>query len=962
MAGTPLWLELVPEYIDNNFEKVIAYLSAEARNKEHDSFYEETIQLLSERVFRMMDELASVPLYEYDEMSIEQRKEKLLFPIRLFSAQLLIDSLPRDFEVSIFSNLVACFALIEDSRADDLATMLAKSMGTGSIPKGWLTWEDLKADYPLSIIIHKLLDSPLPSITIDSSFELYGTIIAKDGELFIGAENSYDIDQGDHPASISILDESVNLITPKDRKLKQSNKDKIASISKFTQDFTEVQKTVKPHKKPKYAIDDDLEVEIVGVDRDGHMMVRSVNDKKELLEGIVVLEMKSLYLYWETDFTKLIPVGSVIPARYKGGNKFSIKDSFKEHIQKNVMGQKGDVIPAKLAIAGLKYSWLSEDGYLIVTGPNSLYTPGDYAIIEITSIGTGENGGAAFGVIDRSISSEDLEDQNLIETSIPFDEDDIKAYGLDGFFKAKTAKASIRKATCINTESVHGLYTTLFTCQPFCAKASGRYNLLAVCKTLAVLIGKDLDADYLSLLCDHLESIYLFANARTKDEYESVPLLNVKPEFSHLKSVENKCLVIKLLKGYGNPQSQDFISKVIDEKDDRILTHIALLVQSCGSLRGVINKSMEGVIKREILQCLTVGQDGNPNYEEEAGTNIGVEGSTIEFKTSFFEAPADAKEQNQEITIFNTICGFLNSNLGGSLYLGVNDYGYVVGLESDMEKLEYYGMKAYHGMDGYRRYIQDRAKHYFDQSIISCLTIDPAYDNQVVEIKVRPYTYDIVTVNGLPYIRVNASTQKMTEGLKSHILKERAAKKDETADKVATLMVAKKSKTYVTLCRYSSSHSGRSEDRIVEPFDFSNDMTAVWAYEPASSNAARKNKVFMLSRIGEVKPLDKKWLYESKHLKGEQDVFKMTGNTPIHIKLALKRRAYNCLIEEYPLAKEHIYEDKAAGTWILDTNLYGLEGAGRFVTGLASDIEILEGDELRKYIKDFAAKIIKEMN
>lgn len=959
MAGTPLWLDLMPEYIDSNFEKVIAYLSVESRQTEHDIFYEETVQLLGARVFRMMDELASTPLYSYDEMTQEEKRERLMFPIRLFSAQLLVEGLSRGFEVSVFSNLVACFSLVEDSRADKLAKMLAKSMGGGSMPRGWLTWDDLKNDYQVSIVVHKLLESSLPSIKIDSSFESMGTIIAEDGDLYIGAENSHDIYNGDHPVSISILDDAINLISPREERIKQSNRDKIASVAKFIQDFTKSQKEVKPHQKPRYAVDDDLDVEVIDIDTDGHMMVRSINENKELVQGIIMLEMKSLFLYWETDFVKHIPVGSVIPARYKGGNQFSIMESFRKHLIQNVMGQKGDYIPAKLAIASSKYSWLSEDGYLIVTDPDSMYVPGDHAIIEITSVGTGDKGGATFGRIDRTPTQEDLRDTGLVKTAIPFDEDDIKAYGLEGFFKSMSTKSSMEKATCINAESVHGLYTALFMCQQFCARASGRYHLLSVCRALAVLIGRELDADYLSLLSDHLESIYLFANARNKDDYEAVPCLKVKPEFVDLPSVERKSLVIKLLRGYGDPQSQEFISRVIDENNDETLTRIALLIQSCGSLRGVINKSMEGVIKREILQCLTVGQDGNPNYEEDAGINIGVEGSTLEFKTSFFEAPSDAQEQNQEITIFNTLCGFLNSDLGGSLYLGVNDYGYVVGLAGDMERLERRGMKAYHGMDGYRRYIQDRARLYFDQSVISCLTINPAYDNQVVEIKVAPYSYDIVTVNSIPFIRVNASTQKMTDGLRSHILRERAARKDESADKVASLMVAKKNKSYVTLCRYSSSNSGKIEDRIVEPFDFSNDMTAIWAYEPSATPADKRNKIFKLSRIGEVRPMDKKWIFESKHQKSEQDVFKMTGNAPVHIKLSLKRRAYNCLIEEYPAAKEHVYEDKVSSTWVLDTDIYGLEGAGRFVLGLAADIEIMEGEELKKYIKDFVSKNLK---
>jgi len=38
-----------------------------------------------------------------------------------------------------------------------------------------------------------------------------------------------------------------------------------------------------------------------------------------------------------------------------------------------------------------------------------------------------------------------------------------------------------------------------------------------------------------------------------------------------------------------------------------------------------------------------------------------------------------------------------------------------------------------------------------------------------------------------------------------------------------------------------------------------------------------------------------------------------------------------------------------------------VEGAGRFVIGLAADVKILEGDALRKYILDYQKKYIQKL-
>ena len=48
------------------------------------------------------------------------------------------------------------------------------------------------------------------------------------------------------------------------------------------------------------------------------------------------------------------------------------------------------------------------------------------------------------------------------------------------------------------------------------------------------------------------------------------------------------------------------------------------------------------------------------------------------------------------------VCAFLNSTTGGNLYIGVNDQGYVSGIENDMK---YLNCKI-HRLP-YKRYLQD---------------------------------------------------------------------------------------------------------------------------------------------------------------------------------------------------------------------------------------------------------------
>ena len=151
----------------------------------------------------------------------------------------------------------------------------------------------------------------------------------------------------------------------------------------------------------------------------------------------------------------------------------------------------------------------------------------------------------------------------------------------------------------------------------------------------------------------------------------------------------------------------------------------------------------------------------------------------------------------------------------------------------------------------------------------------------------------------------------------------------------------------VVLKDYESSHSGQVRDRLVEPFQFTTNYVDAWCFDLEDG----ANKRFKIARIGEVEVLPEEWTAEASHKAQPMDAFRMNGEKPIHIKLILSLRAKNLLVEEYPLAEQSTREEN--GRWIYEGDIYALQGAGRFVVSLFHEIEIAEGEPLKRYVQDY---------
>ena len=165
------------------------------------------------------------------------------------------------------------------------------------------------------------------------------------------------------------------------------------------------------------------------------------------------------------------------------------------------------------------------------------------------------------------------------------------------------------------------------------------------------------------------------------------------------------------------------------------------------------------------------------------------------------------------------------------------------------------------------------------------------------------------------------------------------------AQNVNALLEAMTQRRQVVLRDYASSNTGVVRDRVVEPFGFTTNYVQVWCYEVDSG----LNKIFKTSRIGSVDILDDTWQHAESHEEGYIDIFRMTGFEQHRVCIRLGMMAHNLLLEEYPLAERDIIQQ--GDSWLLDTKVCNYRGVGRFVLGLMDDVDVLENEEFKEYLR-----------
>jgi len=487
----------------------------------------------------------------------------------------------------------------------------------------------------------------------------------------------------------------------------------------------------------------------------------------------------------------------------------------------------------------------------------------------------------------------------------------------------------------LDDESISEICRIVFSARRTLTSAPERHKHLMVSRILSEMSGDAVSAAYASFAAEYLNAIECFS----KGEFTKIPTPSAGTKVSFRDSVKKRLKIVSLLQAYQGKDAS-VISKTIAAKQDDTLVQIAKLISAAKNLGGLVPESVRSAVLREVTRIIAIDIQEDSSFI--AKDFVGVEDGRQEFKTSFvYPAGGGGKADmdTQKMVIFKGICAFLNTDTGGTLYLGVNDAGYVVGIDNDLAYLK-------KNMDQYMRLITDEAKKIFPMDILANVKLVPMFDNKVVAIKIDPCEHALVKSAGKAYIRLNGESVLMNGKLMKEIQGKRAIRGvKNTGQKVGALIDAIQEERRVILHGYVSSHSEKSSDRTVEPFLFDTAKTHIWAFEPSSG----QNKLFSVVRINNVEILEDKWECKDKHEAGKTDIFNMTGTVPMKYKLRLDLVARNLILEEYPESANFLTKEKGA-SWILDTEVYNMAGAGRFYMGLVNHIEILDSPDLVSYV------------
>lgn len=171
------------------------------------------------------------------------------------------------------------------------------------------------------------------------------------------------------------------------------------------------------------------------------------------------------------------------------------------------------------------------------------------------------------------------------------------------------------------------------------------------------------------------------------------------------------------------------------------------------------------------------------------------------------------------------------------------------------------------------------------------------------------------------------------------------------ATNLSTLFSCMREERVALIVDYDSPSSGKVSNRIVEPYLFMSDNTEVRCYEITTG----KNKTFKIGRMGAVRPMDLLWAHKDAHGPFFMDLFHFSGEKRTPVKLLLGHLATSVLLEEYPAA-ENFLTLETDGRHLLSIDVCSMKGIGRFVMGLADDVEVVDSPELSSYLRATAEK------
>lgn len=286
------------------------------------------------------------------------------------------------------------------------------------------------------------------------------------------------------------------------------------------------------------------------------------------------------------------------------------------------------------------------------------------------------------------------------------------------------------------------------------------YNFL---RLLCLFCGKEKEATYYELCATYLYNVNLLTTLPFKARFsqETIQRFNIllaRMEqlgiYQYGISFEFSKDIIHILCSINKPDSN---LQALISHENKTISNLARYF----SMLSLISDSdsdveLQAIIYKHINELL-----GFKEAEKKTTPSIpvyfGHEGVECEFKTSAFIHPDKDTDEDQSVALARVIASFMNTD-GGTLYIGVNDNGYLTGIQQDMKFV-------HNDCDIYLRTVNKRIIRLLGegkedgnryQEYIRCNFHEYGNQRMVLAFRVAPVK-EVVKVNGNVYTRSGSS-------------------------------------------------------------------------------------------------------------------------------------------------------------------------------------------------------------
>jgi hypothetical protein len=206
------------------------------------------------------------------------------------------------------------------------------------------------------------------------------------------------------------------------------------------------------------------------------------------------------------------------------------------------------------------------------------------------------------------------------------------------------------------------------------------YNYLAVAKMLSLVMSNHDMADYYSRRMELLKVLQRFGEMdKIKDEELDELLVNNEAFISNYPDIKNKLTQLKIINHLDKPWNDDYLWELAKNTENKDVSALARLVLTHNMMDGFNVYEQRQTIRKKIYQMMDL------KMRIPETSFVAEEDQFTELKTSMIypagnNMRADEKQQTKEL--MTVICSFLNAK-GGVLYIGVNNLGSAIGLDTD---------------------------------------------------------------------------------------------------------------------------------------------------------------------------------------------------------------------------------------------------------------------------------------